>query len=58
MAPECLNGSLELSAPKGLEVSCGAQGLKPHEEYQYLNLIRQILAEGEHRPDRYLTQAR
>jgi thymidylate synthase len=23
-----------------------------HEEYQYLNLIRRILAEGEHRPDR------
>jgi len=23
-----------------------------HEEYQYLNLIRDILAEGEHRPDR------
>jgi thymidylate synthase len=26
---------------------------KNHEEYQYLNLIRDILAEGEHRPDRY-----
>jgi thymidylate synthase len=25
---------------------------KIHEEYQYLNLIRRILAEGEHRPDR------
>jgi thymidylate synthase len=23
-----------------------------HEEYQYLNLVRRILAEGEHRPDR------
>ena len=23
-----------------------------HEEHQYLNLIREILAEGEHRPDR------
>ena len=23
-----------------------------HEEYQYLNLIRDILANGEHRPDR------
>jgi hypothetical protein len=25
---------------------------KPHEEYQYLDLIQQILDEGEHRPDR------
>lgn len=25
---------------------------KPHEEYQYLNLIRDILNNGEHRPDR------
>ena len=24
-----------------------------HEEHQYLNLIRDILANGEHRPDRY-----
>jgi hypothetical protein len=24
-----------------------------HEEYQYLNLIRDILASGEQRPDRY-----
>ena len=23
-----------------------------HEEYQYLDLIRQIIDEGEHRPDR------
>lgn len=23
-----------------------------HEEYQYLDLIRDILSEGEHRPDR------
>lgn len=24
-----------------------------HEEHQYLDLIREILADGEHRPDRY-----
>lgn len=31
----------------------GANGhSKPHEEYQYLNLIRDILQSGEHRPDR------
>lgn len=26
---------------------------KRHEEYQYLDLIREILETGEHRPDRY-----
>ena len=26
----------------------------PHEEYQYLDLIRDILDHGEHRPDRYV----
>jgi len=26
--------------------------LEPHEEFQYLDLIRYILNEGEHRPDR------
>lgn len=26
-----------------------------HEEYQYLKLIRDILDNGEHRPDRYAT---
>jgi thymidylate synthase len=25
-----------------------------HEEYQYLDLIRDILENGEHRPDRYI----
>jgi thymidylate synthase len=25
-----------------------------HEEHQYLDLIRDILANGEHRPDRYV----
>ena len=25
---------------------------KSHEEHQYLNLIRRIISEGEHRPDR------
>ena len=26
--------------------------ISPHEEFQYLDLIRSILTEGEHRPDR------
>lgn len=26
---------------------------QPHEEHQYLDLIRNILEDGEHRPDRY-----
>jgi hypothetical protein len=25
-----------------------------HEEYQYLDLVREILENGEHRPDRYV----
>ena len=29
-----------------------SNGIRPHEEHQYLDLIRQILADGEHRPDR------
>lgn len=30
----------------------GAASTKRHEEYQYLDLIREILEEGEQRPDR------
>lgn len=26
---------------------------KRHEEHQYLDLVREILEDGEHRPDRY-----
>ncbi|KAK8159738.1 bifunctional dihydrofolate reductase-thymidylate synthase [Phyllosticta citrichinensis] len=39
-----------------MQLPAGANGDAPvparHEEYQYLDLIRQILAHGEHRPDR------
>ena len=28
---------------------------KRHEEHQYLDLIRDIMDNGEHRPDRYVT---
>ena len=37
-------------------MASGIHGERPHEEYQYLNLIRQILANGEHRPDRYFAR--
>lgn len=30
----------------------GAPTVKRHEEYQYLDLIEEILETGEHRPDR------
>jgi thymidylate synthase len=33
----------------------GAATAKRHEEYQYLDLIREILEEGEERPDRYVS---
>lgn len=29
-------------------------GTERHEEYQYLDLVREILDNGEHRPDRYV----
>lgn len=33
--------------------SIKAESTQLHEEFQYLNLIREILDLGEHRPDRY-----
>lgn len=30
----------------------GVATTRPHEEYQYLNLVRDVLRDGEHRPDR------
>lgn len=37
------------------KTSANENGLpaKRHEEYQYLDLVREILETGEHRPDRY-----
>lgn len=35
-----------------------AQPAKRHEEYQYLDLIREILDEGEIRPDRYVRKGK
>ena len=58
MTTEALNGSnaaesggtSTLSAEKTMHATA-------HEEYQYLDLIGQILRDGEHRPDRYVLQA-
>ena len=43
------------------EENAASQSLQPspakrHEEHQYLDLIRLILEDGEHRPDRYQLQ--
>lgn len=35
-------------------VAANGASSKRHEEYQYLDLIREILDEGEQRPDRYV----
>lgn len=44
------------SSTNGIRHHSTASGTCPiHEEYQYLNLIREIINDGEHRPDRYVT---
>jgi thymidylate synthase len=39
-------------ASKVVDPAPGTTSLGKHEEYQYLDLIREILETGEHRPDR------
>jgi hypothetical protein len=42
------------AASKSIEKSNGDMApRKRHEELQYLDLVQEILANGEHRPDRY-----
>lgn len=54
MAPSLIETEPLASVPvlqKEQEAPAVIQSL-PHEEHQYLNLIREILKDGEHRPDR------
>ncbi|KAK2041347.1 thymidylate synthase [Colletotrichum somersetense] len=41
-----------MSTPENPTKQNGSAPAKRHEEYQYLDLVREILEEGEHRPDR------
>jgi len=54
MAPSLME--TEPEAPVSLKKIDAAPPAKDsmHGEYQYLNLIREILDTGEHRPDRYI----
>ncbi|OHF00526.1 thymidylate synthase [Colletotrichum orchidophilum] len=51
MAPAAVV-SATMSFPDNSTKQNGAAPSKRHEEYQYLDLVREILDEGEHRPDR------
>lgn len=42
------------SAPAEANKTQNGACTKRHEEYQYLDLVREILEDGEHRPDRYI----
>ena len=59
MAPSLLSPDVPAeetlpSIPKSISLPQSTPPLTPHEEHQYLDLIRNILANGEHRPDRYI----
>ncbi|UQC76669.1 thymidylate synthase [Colletotrichum lupini] len=51
MAPAAVE-STNMSVSENPTKQNGASPAKRHEEYQYLDLVREILEEGEHRPDR------
>ena len=54
MVLEDLDGTFASSSTNNSE--CPDNGVaqpKSHEEHQYLDLIRRIISDGEHRPDRY-----
>jgi thymidylate synthase len=53
MAPSLLDPEPAAQvASKGFETAPVATSVDQHEEHQYLDLIREILETGEHRPDR------
>lgn len=43
---------LPLPLREAVDPATSAEAPPPHEEYQYLDLVRKILEEGELRPDR------
>jgi thymidylate synthase len=55
MAPSIMETEPVALAPLSLkktEITNASSKSSTHEEYQYLDLIREILETGEHRPDR------
>ncbi|QIX00944.1 hypothetical protein AMS68_006461 [Peltaster fructicola] len=52
MAPAAIDTDHPADVVSSKSLPTTQAGVAPHEEYQYLNLIRNILDEGEHRPDR------
>lgn len=53
MAPSILDTQPLAEISSKTEAMNAQNGFIKHEEYQYLDLIREILETGEHRPDRY-----
>ncbi|WQF85676.1 Putative thymidylate synthase, active, thymidylate synthase/dCMP hydroxymethylase [Colletotrichum destructivum] len=51
MTPTAIE-SATMASPENATKQNGSVPTKRHEEYQYLDLVREILEEGEHRPDR------
>jgi len=58
MAPSTVGGDIVAPATVLVKESNGtsATTVKRHEEYQYLDLIEEILETGEHRPDRFVIE--
>lgn len=52
VTPAAVETTAEMSAPENPSKQNGGAPAKRHEEYQYLDLVREILETGEHRPDR------
>src|SRR3569833_816954 len=52
MAPSLTENAPISSTEPHAKTNGALSGQKRHEEYQYLDLVREILETGEHRPDR------